>query len=202
MFEPNDLERLLLDDHFLGLALAEDGDDAGPRALARWVADIEAGRAQLPPGWKLSRERAGAVIWIAPSGERYVATAPPKLPNPPGGTRPASRRGIEPVFGDDLDDEDDWPGPAERDHYFDSYLDEDDDEEEEDSESVLEILARLAVDVEAGRAELRPGWKLDRPRPGVLVWTLPSGGRLASTVTGEPLPVPKSRLSSDPGKPA
>jgi hypothetical protein len=130
-----------------------------------------------------------------------VATAPPKLPNPPGGTRPASRRGIEPVFGDDLDDEDDWPNPAERDHYFDSYLDEDDDEEE-DSESVLEILARLAVDVEAGRAELRPGWKLDRPRPGVLVWTLPSGGRLASTVTGEPLPVPKSRLSSDPGQPA
>jgi hypothetical protein len=83
MFEPNDLEGLLLNDHFLGLALAEDGKDAGPRALARWVADIEAGRAQLPPGWRLGREAAGTVIWIAPSGERYRATLP-KVPQPGG----------------------------------------------------------------------------------------------------------------------
>jgi hypothetical protein len=198
MFEPNDLERLLLDDHFLGLALAEDGENAGPRALARWVADIEAGRAQLPPGWRLSRERAGAVIWIAPSGERYVATLP-KLPVSPGGTWPASRPGVEVAFGDDLDDEDDWLDPAGRDHYFDSYLD---DEEEDDGESVLEELARLAVDVEAGRAELWPGWKLDRSSPGVLVWTFPSGRRYASTLAGEPLPVPKARPSSGPGQPS
>jgi hypothetical protein len=89
MFEPNDLESLLLDDHFLGLARDEDDEDddqpvhrrqldheRSRRLLARWVADIEAGRAQLPPGWKLSRPRPGVVLWISPSGDRYVATLP------------------------------------------------------------------------------------------------------------------------------
>jgi hypothetical protein len=199
MFEPNDLERLLLDDHFLGLALAQDGEDAGPRALARWVADIEAGRAQLPPGWKLVREKAGKMIWIAPSGERYVA-ALPKLPALPGRTMPTSRRNAGPAYGDYLDDEEEgWLDPAERDYYFGGYsYDEGEGEgEDDDGESVLEELARLAVDVEAGRAELWPGWKLDRSSPGILVWTFPSGRRYASTLTGDPLPlpVPKSRPS-------
>lgn len=212
MFEPNDLERLLLDDYFLGLAVEEDGEDAGPRALARWVADIEAGRAKLPPGWKLSRTGPGTVIWIAPSGERYVATLP-KLPRSsarPGGNLPASRRAgladryTSGAYLDDEDDEEDWLDPAERDYYFGGHLYDEDEVEEEDeedgTESVLEVLARHAVDVEAGRAGLWPGWKLDRPSPGILVWTLPSGRRYASTLTGEPLPVPKSRPSSDSGQ--
>jgi hypothetical protein len=213
MFEPNDLERLLLDDHFLGLALEEDGEDAGPRALARWVADIEAGRAELPPGWRLSRTGPGSVIWIAPSGERYVATLPklsksPARPGRPGRNRPASRRAglvdrhISGAYLDDSGDEEDWLDPAERDYYFggNPYDDEeyeDEEEYEDDSESVLEELARLAVDVEAGRAELWPGWKLDRSSPGMLVWTLPSGRRYASTLTGEPLPVPRPSPDSD-----
>jgi hypothetical protein len=107
MFEPNDLERLLLDNYFLGLALEADDEDVDEdygdawdededededgvaasaasrasslEALARWVADIEAGRAQLPPGWKLSRPKPGTVVWIAPSGEHYMAA----LPGPP-----------------------------------------------------------------------------------------------------------------------
>jgi len=116
MFEPNDLESLLLDDHFLGLALAEDGEDSGPRALARWVADIEAGRAQLPPGWSLSREAAGAVIWVAPSGERYRAGLP-SLMSPPAQPR------VRPLP---------WLEPDEEDYYSRDYLDEDEEEEYED----------------------------------------------------------------------
>jgi hypothetical protein len=94
MFEPNDLESLLLDDHFLGLTLDDDDEqihrgrldhEQGRRLLACWVADIEAGRAHLPPGWKLSRPRPGVVLWISPSGERYVATLPGEnLPAPEG----------------------------------------------------------------------------------------------------------------------
>lgn len=96
MFEPNDLESLLLDDHFLGLALDENDEDDDEQAhrrqqdhersrrlLARWVADIEAGRAQLPHGWKLGRPRPGVVLWISPSGDRYVASLPGEnLPTP------------------------------------------------------------------------------------------------------------------------
>ncbi|HEV2259417.1 MAG TPA: hypothetical protein VGS06_40390 [Streptosporangiaceae bacterium] len=51
-------------------------------------------------------------------------------------------------------------------------------------------LAGRADDIEAGRLELPPGWKLDRPSPGVLVWTTPSGRRYACGPTGEPLPLP------------
>jgi hypothetical protein len=102
MFEPNDLERLLLDNYFLGLALEADDEDvdedygdvwdddededgmaasaasraSSVEALACWVADIEAGRAQLPPGWKLSRPKPDTVVWIAPSGEHYMAALP------------------------------------------------------------------------------------------------------------------------------
>ncbi len=60
----------------------------------------------------------------------------------------------------------------------------------DEGESVFEKFARLAVDIEAGRAEPPPGWKLDRPSPEVLVWTTPAGRRYASTLTGEPLPLP------------
>jgi hypothetical protein len=54
-------------------------------------------------------------------------------------------------------------------------------------------MARVAAEIEAGRAEVPRGWKLDRPGPGILVWTTPSGRRYACTLTGEWLPVPKIR---------
>lgn len=66
----------------------------------------------------------------------------------------------------------------------------DDEDWEDDGESVLESLVRLAADIEAGNAEPYPGWKLDRPRPGVLVWTTPSGRRYASDLNGQALPLP------------
>jgi hypothetical protein len=37
------------------------------------------------------------------------------------------------------------------------------------------------------RAKQSPGWRLDQPEPGVLVWTLPCGRQV--TVTPEPYPV-------------
>jgi hypothetical protein len=82
------------------------------------------------------------------------------------------------------------------DHYL-VVQDLDDDAEEdygeEDDESPWEHLARVAADIEAGRAEVPRGWKLDRPAPDILVWTTPSGRRYASTLTGESLPVPPVR---------
>ena len=54
-------------------------------------------------------------------------------------------------------------------------------------------MAYLAAGIEAGLAEVPRGWKLDRPAPGILVWTTPWGRRYASTLTGEPLPVPAAR---------
>ena len=54
-------------------------------------------------------------------------------------------------------------------------------------------MARVAAEIEAGRAEVPRGWKLDRPGSGILVWTAPSGRRYAGTLTGEWLPVPKIR---------
>jgi hypothetical protein len=81
------------------------------------------------------------------------------------------------------------------DHYL-LGLDHDDDVEddsaEDDDEWPLAPMARLAADIEAGRAEVPRGWQLDRPGPGILVWTTPSGRRYATTLTGEWLPVPKA----------
>jgi hypothetical protein len=59
-------------------------------------------------------------------------------------------------------------------------------------------LARRADDIEAGRLELPPRWKLDRPSPGVLVWTMPSGRRYACGPTGEPLPLPDGEAPLSP----
>jgi hypothetical protein len=70
------------------------------------------------------------------------------------------------------------------------YWEDDGEDWEDDGESVLVSLARLAADIEAGNAEPYPGWKLDRPRPGVLVWTTPSGRRHASDLNGQALPLP------------
>jgi hypothetical protein len=78
------------------------------------------------------------------------------------------------------------------------YGDEWDESDERDEDSPWVHLARLAADIEAGRAEVPRGWKLDRPGPGILVWITPSGRHYASTLTGEWLPVPGP--ASDPGQ--
>ena len=84
----------------------------------------------------------------------------------------------------DHDDDDDDDDDVEAD-YGDEW-----DESEEDDEWHGAPMARLAAEIEAGRAEVPRGWKLDRPGPGILVWTTPSGRRYATTLTGEWLPVP------------
>jgi hypothetical protein len=85
---------------------------------------------------------------------------------------------------DELDDEelDGWDDLEEEERYYQDQID--------DGESPFVSMARLAADIERGRAEVPPGWKLDRPSPEVLVWTVPSGRRYASTLTGDPLPLP------------
>jgi hypothetical protein len=77
------------------------------------------------------------------------------------------------------EDFDDWDDPEER--YY---------REEIDDEGPLADLARLAVEIEAGRAEVPPRWKLDRPTPWILVWTTPVGRRYACDLNGELLPLP------------
>jgi hypothetical protein len=81
---------------------------------------------------------------------------------------------------DGEEDFDDWDDPEER-YYR---------EEIDDGESALEHLARVAADIEAGRAEVPPRWKLDRPSPGSWCGPTPAGRRYASDLTGEPLPLP------------
>ncbi len=81
-------------------------------------------------------------------------------------------------FGEE--DFDDWDDLEER-YYR---------EEIDDDEGPLADLARLAVDIEAGRAEVPNRWKLDRPSPGILVWTTPAGRRYACDLKGELLPLP------------
>ncbi len=87
---------------------------------------------------------------------------------------------------DELDDEefDEWDDieEEEEERYYQDQID--------DGESAFVSMARLAADIERGRAEVPRGWKLDRPSPEVLVWTTPSGRRYASTLTGDPLPLP------------
>ena len=60
----------------------------------------------------------------------------------------------------------------------------------DDYDTPLGDLARRADEVEAGRSQLPPRWKLDRPSPGVQVWTTPSGRRYACDPTGQLLPFP------------
>jgi hypothetical protein len=62
-------------------------------------------------------------------------------------------------------------------------------DDEEDEQTPYEVLADLAADIEAGHAEVPPGWSLGRPAPGILVWTTPSGLRFATTLTGQEIPV-------------
>jgi hypothetical protein len=85
---------------------------------------------------------------------------------------------------DELDDEelDEWDDTDEEERYYQDQID--------DGESPFVYMARLAADIERGRAEVPRGWKLDRPSPEVLVWTVPSGRRYASTLSGDPLPLP------------
>jgi hypothetical protein len=72
---------------------------------------------------------------------------------------------------------------------YDEYDELDDDDD--DNEPLGASMGRLAAEVEAGHAELPRGWKFDRPCPGVLVWTTPSGRRYAFDLTGEPVPLPE-----------
>ncbi len=81
---------------------------------------------------------------------------------------------------DEADELDDWGDPEDR-YYR---------EEIDDGEGPLARMARLAVDIEAGRAEVPDRWKLDRPSSGILVWTTPAGRRYACDLNGEPLPLP------------
>ena len=68
----------------------------------------------------------------------------------------------------------------------------------DDDEPVGASMARLAAEIEAGRAEVPRGWQLDRPIPDVLVWTTPAGRRYASDLVGEWLPLPEA----SPGRPS
>jgi hypothetical protein len=85
-----------------------------------------------------------------------------------------------------LDDEED-PDAAEEAAYW---ADVEGRDHADYGEPAMGRLARMADDVEAGRVELPPGWKLDRPGPGVQVWTTPSGRRYACDPAGELLPLP------------
>jgi hypothetical protein len=60
----------------------------------------------------------------------------------------------------------------------------------DDYDTPMGELARIADDVEAGWVELPPRWRLDRPSPGVQVWTTPSGRRYACDAAGALLPLP------------
>jgi hypothetical protein len=60
----------------------------------------------------------------------------------------------------------------------------------DDYDTPMGELARIADDVEAGRIELPPRWKLDRPGADVQIWTTPSGRRYACDPSGELLSLP------------
>jgi hypothetical protein len=89
------------------------------------------------------------------------------------------------------------------DHYLSpaDYRDDEEDHDDEwddygeryddDDEPLGASMARLAAEIELGRAEVPRGWKLDRPTPGILVWTTPSGRSYAFTLTGDELPLPE-----------
>jgi hypothetical protein len=57
-------------------------------------------------------------------------------------------------------------------------------------EPAMGRLGQMADDIQAGRVEPPPGWKLDGFSPGVQVWTTPSGRRYARDPAGELLPLP------------
>ena len=76
------------------------------------------------------------------------------------------------------------------DDYDDAWDDYDERYDDDDDEPPGASMARVAAEIEAGRAEVPRGWKLNRPAPGVLVWTTPSGRRYAFTLAGDYLPLP------------
>ncbi len=83
-------------------------------------------------------------------------------------------------YPDDEDDLDDRDVLEDR-HYLDDV---------DDGDTGHESFVRLAADIEAGRADMPPGWSFGRPSPEVLVWTTPSGRRYAYDLNGQPLPLP------------
>src|SRR5689334_12637816 len=66
----------------------------------------------------------------------------------------------------------------------------------DDYDTPMGELARIADDVEAGRIELPPRWKLDRPSADVQIWTTPSGRRYACDPSGELLSLPDNGTAS------
>jgi hypothetical protein len=96
---------------------------------------------------------------------------------PPGRRQLYERYLLDLAEADELDDG--WDDPEER------YC-----REEIDDEPPFARMARLAVDIEAGRAEVPNRWELERPSPGILLWTTPSGRRCACDLNGELLPLP------------
>ena len=55
--------------------------------------------------------------------------------------------------------------------------------DEGDDEPLEELMARVAVEIKAGREVILPGWELSWPSPEVVVWTTPSGRRRGSILT-------------------
>ena len=97
-----------------------------------------------------------------------------------------------------LDDEEDEEDELDDREEADYWADAEERSHSDDYDTPFGDLARRADDIEAGRLELPPRWKLDRPSPGVLVWTTPSGRRYACGPTGEPLPLPDGEASFHP----
>lgn len=64
-------------------------------------------------------------------------------------------------------------------------------------ETPVAELAAIADEVEAGDIPLPPRWKLDRPSPGVQVWTTPAGRRYACDPHGKLLPLPDGMSQFD-----
>ena len=82
------------------------------------------------------------------------------------------------------------------DENYDEEWDDDDERYDDDDEPLGASMARLAAEIEAGHAEVPRGWKLDRPSPGVLVWTIRSGRRIRPAAgTGPTLNKSQSLMS-------
>jgi hypothetical protein len=82
MIESNDQDWGLCDHYLVAPDFDDDAeedygdeDDESPlEHLAHVAADIEAGRAEVPRGWKLGRPGPGILVWTTPSGRRYAST--------------------------------------------------------------------------------------------------------------------------------
>jgi len=80
MIESNDQEWGLCDHDLVAPALdveagyGDEDDESPMEHLAHMAADIEAGLAEVPRGWKLDRSEPDILVWTTPSGRRYAST--------------------------------------------------------------------------------------------------------------------------------